>query len=135
MAGQDTDSPHRAVPPTAIAQNADIRYLGKLLGDVIRAYGGDTLFQRIEYIRATSVDRYRGVAGAATVDRGLDVLSLDDTLAFVRGFMLFSMLANLAEDRQSATPHAGDDVEDALKQLAAAGHRRRPAPRRCSIAR
>ncbi len=49
------------------------------------------------------------------------MLSLDDTLAFVRGFMLFSMLANLAEDRQSATPHAGDHVEDALKQLAAAG--------------
>ena len=40
--------------------------------------------------------------GAATVDRGLDALSLDDTLAFVRGFMLFSMLANLAEDRQGA---------------------------------
>jgi phosphoenolpyruvate carboxylase len=109
------------MPPTAIAQNADIRYLGKLLGDVIRAYGGDTLFQRIEYIRATSVDRYRGVAGAATVDRGLDALSLDDTLAFVRGFMLFSMLANLAEDRQSPTPHAGDHVADALKRLAATG--------------
>ncbi len=108
-------------PPTAIAQNADIRYLGKLLGDVIRAYGGDTLFQRIEYIRATSVDRYRGVAGAATVDRGLDVLSLDDTLAFVRGFMLFSMLANLAEDRQSPAPHSGDDVAEALQRLAAAG--------------
>ncbi len=108
-------------PPTAIAQNADIRYLGKLLGDVIRAYGGDALFQRIEYIRATSVDRYRGIAGATTVDRGLDVLSLDDTLAFVRGFMLFSMLANLAEDRQGAAHHSGDDIADALKRLAAAG--------------
>src|ERR1700733_1245160 len=104
-----------------ITQNADIRYLGKLLGDVIRAYGGDALFQRIESIRAASVDRFRGIAGAATVDRGLDALSLDETLAFVRGFMLFSMLANLAEDRQGAERHAGDDVAEAVRRLAAEG--------------
>jgi phosphoenolpyruvate carboxylase len=104
-----------------IAQNADIRYLGKLLGDVIRAYDGDALFQRIESIRAASVDRYRGIAGAAAVDRGLDALSLDETLAFVRGFMLFSMLANLAEDRQGAARHSGDDVDAALRRLAEEG--------------
>ena len=107
--------------PTTITQNSDIRYLGKLLGDVIRAYGGDGLFERIESIRAASVDRHRGMAGAATVDRGLDALGLDDTLAFVRGFMLFSMLANLAEDRQGAAHHSGDDLADALQRLASAG--------------
>src|SRR5471032_2795086 len=104
-----------------IAQNADIRYLGKLLGDVIRAYGGEPLFRRIEYIRATSVDRYRGIAGAASADPGLDALTLDDTLAFVRGFMLFSMLANLAEDRQAEAHHSGDDIAAALARLASAG--------------
>ena len=31
-----------------IAQNSDIRFLGKLLGDVIRRQGGEFLFQRIE---------------------------------------------------------------------------------------
>ena len=97
-------------PVKAISQNADIRYLGKLLGDVIRAYGGEALFQRIEYIRATSVDRFRGIAGATSMDRGLDALSLDDTLAFVRGFMLFSMLANLAEDRQGGADKHVDDL-------------------------
>ncbi|MGH9142480.1 MAG: phosphoenolpyruvate carboxylase, partial [Vicinamibacterales bacterium] len=107
--------------PVPIAQNADIRYLGKLLGDVIRAYGGDALFERIENIRATSVDRSRGIAGAAAVDRDLEALGLDDTLAFVRGFMLFSMLANLAEDRQGAARHAGDEVGAALEQLHSAG--------------
>jgi phosphoenolpyruvate carboxylase len=107
--------------PTPIAQNADIRYLGKLLGDVIRAYGGDALFERIEHIRATSVDRYRGIAGASAVHRGLDALGLDDTLAFVRGFMLFSMLANLAEDRQAAAHQVGDDVAAAVARLDAAG--------------
>ncbi|HEU4652605.1 MAG TPA: phosphoenolpyruvate carboxylase [Steroidobacteraceae bacterium] len=105
--------------PKPITQNADIRYLGKLLGDVIRAYGGERLFQRIEYIRASSVDRYRGVS--SSTDRGLDALSLDDTLAFVRGFMLFSMLANLAEDRQGGATPTREDVESALERLATAG--------------
>ncbi len=107
--------------PKPISQNADIRYLGKLLGDVIRAYGGEALFQRIEYIRATSVDRHRGIAGATDMDRGLDALSLDDTLAFVRGFMLFSMLANLAEDRQGAAERSGDSVATAMQRLAKQG--------------
>jgi phosphoenolpyruvate carboxylase len=105
----------------SIAQNADIRYLGKLLGDVIRAYGGVELFERIEYIRARSVDRHRGISDAAAMDRGLEALSLDDTLAFVRSFMLFSMLANLAEDRQGSGSRPGEDVAAALDLLAAKG--------------
>ena len=86
-----------------IAQNPDIRYLGRILGDVIRELGGETLYTRTEYIRRTSVDRYRGVEGSDAVDSGLEALSLDETLAFTRGFMLFSLLANLAEDRQGVT--------------------------------
>ena len=104
-----------------ITQNADIRYLGKLLGDVIRAYGGVELFERIEYIRARSVDRHRGLSDAAAMDRGLEALSLDDTLAFVRSFMLFSMLANLAEDRQGSGSRPGEDVAAALQLLADKG--------------
>jgi len=104
-----------------IAQNADVRFLGKLLGDVIREYGGETLFRRIEYIRATSVDRYRGISDARQVEPGLDALTLDETVAFVRSFMLFSMLANLAEDRQgSASEHEGD-IAAALTRLKAEG--------------
>jgi phosphoenolpyruvate carboxylase len=110
-----------------ISQNADIRYLGKLLGDVIRAYGGDALFQRVETIRAGSVDRYRGVADATAMDRGLGALTLDDTLSFVRGFMLFSMLANLAEDRQGAVKTGRDDFEFALEELARHGIHREQA--------
>src|SRR6201986_908103 len=108
-----------SAPP--ITQNPDVRFLGKLLGDVIRSYGGDALFRRIEYIRSVSVDRARGIAKADAIDAGLDALGLDDTLAFVRGFMLFSMLANLAEDRQAAAHHSGDDIADTLERLTAAG--------------
>ena len=104
-------------PP--IAQDPDIRFLGRLLGHVIRAYGGDALFRRIEYIRSTAVDRARGVAGE--VDAGLDALGLDDMLAFTRGFMLFSMLANLAEDRQGVAAEPGADVAAAVERLAGEG--------------
>ncbi len=107
------------LPP--ITNNPDIRFLGRLLGDVIRTYGGEALFKRIEHIRSTSVDRHRGVAGADTIDLGLDSLSLDDTIAFVRGFMLFSMLANLAEDRQGIAAEPGADVATAIEKLAAEG--------------
>lgn len=113
-----TDS---SLPNRAMTQNADIRFLGKLLGDVIREYGGEELFQRIEYIRANSVDRYRGILAAHEADRGLSALSLDDTVAFVRGFMLFSMLANLAEDRQHIPEHSDGELASVLTQLLAQG--------------
>ena len=105
----------------AITNNPDIRFLGRLLGDVIRGYGGEALFKRIEYIRSTSVDRHRGIAGADAIDPGLERLTLDETLDFTRGFMLFSMLANLAEDRQGIAAEPDADVESALEKLAADG--------------
>jgi phosphoenolpyruvate carboxylase len=110
---------------TTITQNPDVRLLGRMLGDVIRAYGGDTLFRQTEYIRKASVDRHRGLDGADSIDAGLDALSLDDTLEFVRGFMLFSLLANLAEDRQAAqndsAHEAGASVSEAIARLKAEG--------------
>ncbi len=117
-----------AVPsPLPITQNEDIRYLGRLLGDVIRGYGGDELFQRIEHIRATSVNRHRGIADTAALNPGLEALSLDETLSFVRSFMLFSMLANLAEDRQGVTRETGGDLKAVLETLAQQGVSREAA--------
>lgn len=108
-------------PPIQISQNPDIRYLGRILGDVIRAYGGEKLFRQTEYIRSASVDRHRGIAGAEAIDPGLEALGLDDTIAFVRGFMLFSMLANLAEDRQGVAAEPEATVAAALAKLDADG--------------
>ena len=71
-----------ALIPAPITQNTDVRFLGKLLGDVIRRHGGDALFQRIEAIRAASVDRYRGVANPRGLAAGWETLSLDETVAF-----------------------------------------------------
>jgi phosphoenolpyruvate carboxylase len=58
---------------------------------------------------------------AAAIDPGLDALSLDETLAFVRGFMLFSLLANLAEDRQGVAAEKGATVVEAIELLASEG--------------
>ena len=70
--------------PSPIAQNADIRYLGRLLGDVIRAFGGQQLFERIEAIRASSVQVHRGLAGEAALGQNLGALGPDEQLDFVR---------------------------------------------------
>ena len=109
----------------SIAQNPDIRTLGRLLGNVIRAYGGERLYRQTEYIRSASVDRARGVEGADLADTGLGALTLDDTLAFVRGFMLFSMLANLAEDRQGLGQDADATLAHAVEELERHGIDRR----------
>lgn len=103
----------------SITNNPDIRFLGRVLGNVIRAYGGDRLFERTEAIRAASVERHR--RGGAAIEAHLDALSLDETLDFVRGFMLFSMLANLAEDRQGIAAEQGADVAAAVARLAEEG--------------
>jgi phosphoenolpyruvate carboxylase len=102
------------LPP--ITNNPDVRYLGRVLGDVIRAYGGEALYERTEAIRSASVERHRG-NHQASPDAILGALDLDETLDFVRGFMLFSMLANLAEDRQGIAAEEGADVPAALRRL------------------
>ncbi len=104
-----------------IAQNADVRFLGKLLGDVIRTYGGAALLDRIEAIRAASVDRFRGIANPRGLAAGWESLSLDETVAFVRSFMLFSMLANLAEDRQGSAAEKDSTLGAALAFLETQG--------------
>ncbi len=105
----------------AVTQNADVRYLGNLLGDVIRSYGGDSLFERIERVRSVSVDQHRGLGEAEDVGRELAALGLDDALHFVRAFMLFSMLANLAEDRQSSALEGVSGLREVLDQLQRSG--------------
>ncbi len=86
----------------AAPDRADVRYLGRLLGDVIRAAEGQPVFDAIEGIRRASVAVHRSDGAAAeraALSARLAALNLGDTLRFVRGFLLFSQLANLAEDR------------------------------------
>lgn len=122
-------NPTPAAAPDSVSQNPDIKYLGRVLGDVIRIYAGQDVFDRIEFIRAASVERHRSDLRTDVVTHSLGALSLDDTLAFVRGFMLFSMLANLAEDRQGAIIEPGAQLADAVAALEQLGVPRAQAGR------
>ena len=101
-----------------------MRYLGRLLGQVIRDQDGAQAFERIEELRSASVTAHReeGPAARAALTTLLASLDLDETLRFVRGFLLFSLLANLAEDR-NAVPLAVRETRlaGAVQTLAAAG--------------
>ena len=79
----------------------DIRLLGRLLGDTIRAYEGEATFALIEEIRQLAVAsrRLEDVESARKLERALDSLSEQQAVAVVRAFSYFSLLANIAEDR------------------------------------
>jgi phosphoenolpyruvate carboxylase len=80
---------------------ADIRYLGRVLGQVIQAHEGKETFDLIENIRQLSVT-YRRQSNPE-VDKALKKLlkslSNDQAVSVIRAFTYFSHLANLAEDR------------------------------------
>jgi len=78
----------------------DIRLLGRLLGQTVRHFQGETVYQAVEEIRqtATRFRRHGHADDARLLGRLLKRLSRDDTMSVVRAFSYFSHLANLAED-------------------------------------
>ncbi|HUQ29065.1 MAG TPA: phosphoenolpyruvate carboxylase [Usitatibacter sp.] len=80
----------------------DIRLLGRLLGDTIRAFEGDAAFALIEEIRqlAVAARRMDDTAAHERLAAILDSLKSAEAVAVVRAFSYFSLLANIAEDRQ-----------------------------------
>ena len=80
---------------------ADIRLLGRLLGDVIRDQEGVATFDLIERIRLLSVRLHREADAVARqeLDALLNSLSREQTNLVVRAFSYFSHLANIAEDQ------------------------------------
>ena len=78
----------------------DIRLLGRLLGDTIKAQEGAPVFDVIEAIRQHAV-RFRRDDDAEArkqLEQALNKLSRDQTLLVGRAFSYFSHLANIAED-------------------------------------
>ena len=80
---------------------ADIRLLGRLLGDVIRDQEGATVFNLVERIRQLSIQLHRNHDPAAEqeLDTLLNNLTREHTNLVVRAFSFFSHLANIAEDQ------------------------------------
>jgi phosphoenolpyruvate carboxylase len=110
---------------------ADIRFLGRILGDTVREQEGDSVFDIVERVRQTAVRFARDGDPAAKAELAalLDPLPGDTTQAVVRAFSYFLQLANIAEDehhtrRRRAHDLAGSPPREgslvhALDQLAA----------------
>jgi phosphoenolpyruvate carboxylase len=80
---------------------AEIRFLGGVLGDVIKEQAGSVLFDLEEEIRLGARARREGTPGAAQA-LGARIRSMSDAEAriVVRAFTVFFDLMNLAEDRE-----------------------------------
>jgi phosphoenolpyruvate carboxylase len=95
------------------AQREDLRLLGRLLGDVLRAFEGEPLYRTIEDIRqlSTRFRREERPEDARELDRRLKKLTRDETVSVVRAFSFFLQLANLTEDQEQVRalqrPHEG----------------------------
>ncbi|MEA3247859.1 MAG: phosphoenolpyruvate carboxylase [Gemmatimonadota bacterium] len=110
----------------------DVRVLGSLLGDALRAHGGDRLFDAVERVRALAKRARHGDTDYAELQRVLRELSVPDALAVARAFAHFLALANIAEQHHrirrrrdyqrdpAAAPQRGS-FDDAFARLAAAG--------------
>jgi phosphoenolpyruvate carboxylase len=80
---------------------ADIRMLGRMLGEVIRQQEGNEAYLLVEKVRQLSVAYRRDSDAKADKDlqKLLRSISSDQTVMVIRAFTYFSHLANLAEDR------------------------------------
>jgi len=96
---------------------ATVRFLGRVLGDVIRAQDGEQVFNQIEELRRTSVAFHRDGApeAARLLAEQLGGLSLSDMVRFVHSFACFLQITNIAEDQiQRRRGRGGDARSDTL---------------------
>jgi len=105
-----------------------VRYLGRVLGDVIREQDGQAVFDQIEEIRRASVGFHReGTAQTAgRMAARLGALSPEETVRFAHSFACFLQITNIAEDdlqrrRGRGADRRPDTLASALGALAEAG--------------
>jgi len=90
----------------------DIRLLGRILGDTIKAQEGREAFETIENVRQLAV-RFRRDNDSEARRRLatlLNRLSRDRTVSVVRAFSYFSHLANIAEDVHARRRRRADAI-------------------------
>ncbi|MCE9633045.1 MAG: phosphoenolpyruvate carboxylase [Methylophilales bacterium] len=85
-------------PEKSLKEN--IRFLGRVLGEVIKDKEGEKTYQAIETIRQTAVRFHRdgNQTSATELDRLLKALDIDEAIAVARAFSYFKHLVNIAED-------------------------------------
>jgi phosphoenolpyruvate carboxylase len=79
----------------------DIRLLGRILGDTVRAFDGAAAFDLIERVRALSIRCHRDedIEARRELHSLLAGLVPAQTNQVIRAFSYFSHLANIAEDQ------------------------------------
>ena len=111
--------------------SADIRLLGRLLGDVVREQAGEEVFALVEDVRRRAVDaRKDGRSPLTMLAATLPTRSINEQLHLIRAFGWLSLLANTAEDvhherrrrhhRAHGTGPQPGSVAAAIEHLAAA---------------
>ncbi len=79
---------------------ARVTALGRLVGDVLRAYARPGTFEYVERLRALT-RRQRSEPGSVDdreIDAIVDALSIDDAVDVIRAFTLYFQMVNLAEE-------------------------------------
>ena len=92
---------HAMTPDKDIPLRYDIRLLGRILGDTVRAQEGEAVFELVERIRRTGVQFHRDADEGARQDLQAIMSGLPTAQAvrIIRAFGSFSHLANIAEDQ------------------------------------
>ena len=111
----------------------DVRLLGELLGDTVRAQAGESIFHTVERVRALAKSARAGNDGDFRVLADeLSHMAVDDALPIARAFAHFLHLANIAEQhhrvrrrraylRDPAAPPQRGSCPDGFARLLAAG--------------
>lgn len=89
---------HAVIAGKDDALSADIRRLGRILGDVLREQAGDEVFELVERVRRRAVDARRDGRSPLGELAELTERSIDEQLHMIRAFGFLSLLANVAED-------------------------------------
>ncbi|MDN6326088.1 MAG: phosphoenolpyruvate carboxylase, partial [Corynebacterium sp.] len=90
--------PDRDEPEIVPGLRQELRYLGSILGDVIRDQEGEDVFALVEETRQAAFSIRHGDGDVADLADRLRDLSADKALPVIRAFSHFALLANLAED-------------------------------------
>ncbi len=75
----------------------DVRLLGQVLGDTLKTQVGDSLYQKVEYIRSLSIQAHTDPMKHEQLIQEVKNLSSEDILGVVRAFSHFLNMANIAE--------------------------------------
>jgi phosphoenolpyruvate carboxylase len=94
----------------------DVRTLGQLLGDAIRAQDGEALFETIEELRGLTTAHREG--GAARLEQAIArvaALPVDDVYQLARAFAFYFELTNLAETNHRKRRRRAGEIQGSVQ--------------------